>query len=220
MAGGVRAWLGRRVAPPRFLVFLAVFGLALAGLTTFDHRDLADAASLAFDGAAAVFLLSLAPLLREHDAPDIRRHARENDANRVLVLVLSGLLVLVVLAAVAGELPEAAKGESGAIARLLATLSLAWLFANTVFAMHYAHLFYGPGDGGDAQGLDFSGDETPDYGDFLYFAMTLGMTFQTSDTGVTSRRMRRIVLVHSLTAFVFNLGILAFVINGLAGLAA
>ena len=53
--------------------------------------------------------------------------------------------------------------------------------------------------------------------DFLYFSFTLGMTFQTSDTGVESRHMRQVVTLHCLTAFVFNIGVLAFTINTIGG---
>ena len=39
------------------------------------------------------------------------------------------------------------------------------------------------------------------------------MTAQTSDVGVTTRAMRRLVLVQSVLSFVFNTTILAFTIN-------
>ena len=39
------------------------------------------------------------------------------------------------------------------------------------------------------------------------------MTFQTSDTAVETRQLRRVVTIHSLAAFVFNIGVLAFSIN-------
>ena len=75
-------------------------------------------------------------------------------------------------------------------------------------------MFYVEGSKG---GLKFSGTGNPDYSDFVYFAFTLGMTFQTSDTAVETRHMRQIVTVHSLLAFVFNIGVLAFTINVLGG---
>jgi len=93
---------------------------------------------------------------------------------------------------------------------VVATLALAWLFSNSVYALHYAHLFYRSGSKG---GLEFKGEAVPDYGDFVYFAFTLGMTFQTSDVTITSRAMRRAVVLHCLAAFLFNLGVIAFTIN-------
>lgn len=222
MVAARRSGLGSRVAPPRFVAFVLVFfGVTLAWLML-GHGHLADALSTGFDAAAALYLASMLPLLRAHTADQIRHHARENDANRAWVLVLTCVSVLVVLAAVSGELHEAAKGEPVAIVRLLATLALAWLFANTVFAVHYAHLYFGAAagsKGADRGGLSFPGTKEPDYADFLYFSATLGMTFQTSDVEITGRAVRRVALAQCLIAFVFNLGILAFVINTLGGLA-
>jgi len=221
--GGGRSWsLGSRIAPPRFVGFLAVFVVLAFAWLQFRQGALADAVAIGFDGATVLFLLSLIPLLRAHRPEDIRRHAHDNDANRVLVLVITCVFVLVVLGAVSGELPDAAKGEPWAIARLLATLALAWLFGAASFAVHYAHLYYSasPGRRGqDSKGLDFPGGQEPDYGDFFYFSATLAMTFQTSDVAITGRTTRRVVLVQCLAAFVYNLGVVAFVINGLGGLA-
>ena len=39
-------------------------------------------------------------------------------------------------------------------AMIIVTLALAWLFANTIYAFHYAHLVYNNPDGG-CVGLDF-----------------------------------------------------------------
>lgn len=221
--GVPRRHIGTRIAPVRFLAFLGVFVAVALGWRTAGRGDWSDALTLGFDAAAALFLISLIPILRDRDTARLRRHARDNDANRVLVLVITVAIVLAVLAAVTGELPAAARGDPGALARLIATLVLAWLFANAAYALHYAHLYYGSGhpgdDGPDRQGLDFPGKAAPDFADFLYFAATLGMTFQTSDVTITAPHMRRVVTGHALIAFVFNLGIVALVINALGGLA-
>ena len=101
-----------------------------------------------------------------------------------------------------------------AVALVVLTLVLAWLFSNVIYALHYAHLYYSNDENGeDQRGLDFPDCKEPDYWDFLYFAFTLGMTFQTSDVEIRSRRLRRIVLGHTLAAFVFNIGVIAFTIN-------
>lgn len=220
-AGGkIELKLGNRLLPPRFLAFLVLLPLLWLTLRALhigtDWRDLL---AMSFDGAALVFLLSLYPLLRDSDPAAIRRHAQDNDANRVLVLVLTTGLMLVVMAAITGELPGAQNHEWAAIAKLVSTLLLAWLFANAVYALHYAHVFYAkdPEHGGDVGGLDFPGTKTPDYLDFAYFAFTLGMTFQTSDIRIALRPMRRIALLHCFAAFIFNLGVIAFTINAISG---
>jgi uncharacterized membrane protein len=138
----------------------------------------------------------------------MRQHATENDANRVMLLAVATVVSLAIMTAVAGELGGKTNPD---IIMIVTTLVLAWLFANTIYALHYAHLYYLEGSKG---GLDFSGaPDTPDYSDFVYFAYTLGMTFQTSDTAVETRQFRRIVTIHSFAAFVFNIGVLAFTIN-------
>ena len=146
----------------------------------------------------------------------MRRATRENDANRALLLAITAATMGVILVAVAGELKG--RNDTLAIVLVVTTLALSWLFSNMVYAMHYAHLFYSADDGGtDAGGIDFPGCKEPDYWDFLYFSATLGMTFQTSDVEITSRRIRRVVLGQCLAAFVFNLGVIAFTINVLGG---
>jgi uncharacterized membrane protein len=215
MAGSQRYWgIGSRVAPPRFALFALLFVGGLAGFIPLLGPGRGTMA--AFDLAAAVFLASVATLFRHGEADRMRRAARDNDANRPLLLAITAATMIVILVAVAGELKG--RNDALAIALVIATLMLAWGFTNMVYALHYAHLFYLPDDdGGDAGGLDFPACGQPDYWDFLYFSATLGMTFQTSDVSVTARSIRRVVLGQSLAAFVFNLGVLAFTINVLGG---
>jgi len=211
-----RTWwgLGRRVAPPRFVLFALVLAGALPVAIAWLGRGRGIMA--AFDGAAVVFLLSLAPLLAHDEPARMRRTARDNDANRAVLLGFTALITVVILVAVAGELKG--RNDAATIGLVIATLILAWLFSNVVYALHYAHLWYSDAHGRDAGGLDFPGsDPTPDYWDFLYFSFTLGMTFQTSDVTIASPGLRRVVLGHSMAAFVFNLGVLAFTVNVIGG---
>ena len=217
-ATGKASGIGNWLAPKRFLLFLAFIPAAfVAQRAAFGAQQWADSAAMAFDAAALVFLLSLAPLVRESDAAAMRAHAADNDANRGLVLVLTTLVGFAVMGAIAGELPGARAGEPLTILKLLGTLLLIWLFANSMFALHYAHAFYTQEGGADAGGIEVPGTTAPDYADFAYFAFTFGMTFQTSDVQIASRRVRRVVLLHCFAAFVFNIGVIAFAINALGG---
>jgi uncharacterized membrane protein len=212
------ARLGRKLAPPRFLAFLLLLPLGYLGWRwAAPQAHWQNALAMGFDLAAAIFIVSLVPLLRDSSAAAMRRHAAENDANRLLVLVITTVLALAVLAAISGELGAARAGDSWAMVRLLGTLVLIWLFANSVYALHYAHSWYAgsDGEGGDRRGIAFPGTDHPDYADFAYFAFTLGMTFQTSDVEITAPGIRRVALLHSIAAFVFNLGVIAFTINAL-----
>lgn len=214
------AAIGNRIAPRRFLLFLALLiGGYLAYRTAWPTTKWADGAAMAFDAAAVVFLGSLLPLVRDGSADTIRAHAARNDANRPLILIVTTFLTFVAMAAISGELEDARNGQLLAIVKLVATLLLIWLFANSVYALHYAHAYYTRGDetDGDAGGIDFPGTKTPGYDDFMYFAFTLGMTFQTSDTDITAPGIRRIALLHSFAAFVFSIGVIAFTINVLGG---
>ncbi len=152
----------------------------------------------------------------------MREAARRNDANRLLLLLITAIVSMAVLVAVAFELSAVGENPQPIIPSVplaIITLSLAWLFSNLIYALHYAHLFYTESAvGQDSGGLIFKETPEPDYWDFVYFSFILGMTFQTSDVDITTRHIRRVVLFHSLAAFVFNLGILGFTINVLGSL--
>lgn len=212
--------LGNRIAPVRFIGFVVLLLAGFAGMRWLEHdRDWRDAATIAFDLAALGFLVSLVPLLRDSTAAVMRRHAEANDANRLMVLIVTSLLTVVAMIAVSGELRRIHAGETFAAVKLVGTLLLIWLFANAVYALHYAHDYYrhDAESGGDSRGLDFPGTKTPTYSDFAYFAFTLGMTFQTSDVEITAPPLRRVALLHGFAAFVFNIGVIAFTINVLGG---
>ena len=196
--------LGQRMAPPRFIAFLAIFAVAFA--VQFTLKDWAHAMMISFDIAGLAFLLSTAPLFRHKSVAEMRRYTAENDANRVVLLVISTIVTVAILAAVGTE----TQADHPPKLQIVATLAVAWLFSNLIYALHYAHVYYVKGSEG---GLGFSGSDNPDYSDFVYFAFTLGMTFQTSDTSVETRQLRRLVTIHSFAAFVFNIGVLAFTVN-------
>jgi uncharacterized membrane protein len=170
-----------------------------------------------FDVAALLFAATLGPFFG-HDTEAMRRHARENDANRSLMLAMTGIVMTVMLVVIASELRQKSSPSALQIGLIVATLILGWLFSNMVYTFHYAFLYYrGSKARGDDGGLQFPERPEPDYWDFAYFAFTLGMTFQTSDVAITSPSIRRVALFHSFAAFVFNLGIIAFSINIIGG---
>jgi uncharacterized membrane protein len=208
--------IGNRIAPPHFLLFLALLiGGGAIGMTMLPR---AQAVMVAFDVAALVFLLLCIPLFR-YEADDMRQKARDNDANRFILLLVQILVSMVILITIAGELVGPDHPAIADKLLIVVTLALAWVGANTVYTLHYAHLYYTSDDGGkDLAGLDFPGERPePDYFDFFYFAFTLGAALQTSDVMVTSPGIRRIVILHCLEAFVFNTVVLALAISILTG---
>jgi len=206
--------LGHRLAPPRFIAFVALFAMGL--FFTIPAQGYGRGAMIAFDIAATVFLLSVLPLFARGTASQMRAAALRNDANRGVLLLLTVVTSIVILVAVVTE--KLAKASPYTVALVLVSLILAWTFSNMIYALHYAHLYYLPAeDNEDSGGIDFPNCDDPDYWDFVYFSFTLGMTFQTSDVDIKSRRVRRVVTGHCLAAFVFNLGVLAFTINSIGG---
>ncbi len=127
--------LRRRVAPPRFVLFVvALIGLFIAAVLAGAPLQVALLAS--FDLATLVFLVFLWPLLN-HDTATMRSSAAANDANRVGLLAIAILLLVVVLIAV-GTLVADRNMPLVEVPLILSSLILAWIFANTVFALHYA----------------------------------------------------------------------------------
>ncbi|GJD32489.1 hypothetical protein PMNALOAF_3765 [Methylobacterium adhaesivum] len=157
------------------------------------------------------------------DESTLRREASRLDDSAFAVSVFAILAAAASFGAVAMLVLGQHENEGPRLAHLglaAATMLCAWTFVQVVFTVHYAHLYYGSTEeGGPRGGLDFNGDTNPDFWDFLYFSVTLGATSQTSDTAITSKRMRRVVTVQTLYAYLFNTSVLALAINMAAGVA-
>jgi uncharacterized membrane protein len=170
---------------------------------------------IGWDIGLIVFFVALVELMLTADAADIRRHASRQDVGQFVVLALCAIAAL---ASVVAIYAEVSAGGEGAIARWrlvlgVATIVLSWFFVHAMFAVHYAHEYYGPA-GEEAAGLLFPGaTDEPDYWDFAYFSLVIGMSAQVSDVSVTGRRVRRTVTAHGIVSFWFNVAVLALLIN-------
>jgi uncharacterized membrane protein len=111
------------------------------------------------------------------------------------------------------DTPPAQRGLH--VALVAFTLLASWLMTHTAFALRYAHEYYevSPGRIEIDRGLQFPADDLPDYWDFFYFSLVLGMTFQVSDVQITSRTLRRLATAHGLLGFLFNTVIIALTVN-------
>lgn len=200
------SWLKRF---PHYAAFAGVTLVLLAMLSRLLSRDAA--LLLAFDGGVIAFLVALTLRMRRASPAALR--ARAAEPGHAVLRIMALLVVAIVLVALALEL----RGGAHDPPRLLlaaGSLTMAWLFANSLFALHYMHLFYQPAGKAIAGGLAFPGDEGhPDFGDFLYFAFTIGMTFQVSDVVITARGLRRLALIHGLLAFLFNIAVIAVTVS-------
>jgi uncharacterized membrane protein len=211
---GWRPWRfvkGRRWTVLSLLIFLVTMAVLLhAGLRP------ASAVLLGFDLAALVFLGIFAHLFNRASPSHMRSQARALDTGRWGVLWGGVLLSAVVLAALGNELHAARGGGLLELALGVLSVVLSWLFLNVMFAVHYAHGYYGD-FGKKHAGLEFPDTPEPDYWDFAYFSIVVGMTFQVSDVQITSKYLRRVVLLHSVIAFFFNVFIIAITVNIVAG---
>ncbi|MFJ4604774.1 DUF1345 domain-containing protein [Pseudomonas atacamensis] len=154
-------------------------------------------------------------------APDVRRIAEMEDENAGLVLFMVCIAALASLATITLELAGSKDLDSTHklvhYAFTALTVIGSWLLMGVIFCVHYARLFYTWN--GKEPALRFAeGLTTPNYWDFLYFSFTIGVAVQTSDVGVATRDIRKIVLAQSLIGFLFNTAILGFSINIAAGL--
>ncbi|MBL1289853.1 DUF1345 domain-containing protein [Streptomyces sp. NPDC057067] len=174
---------------------------ALGGLTGITATEL-------------LFVLGGWVVLWPMDAAATRRNAGREDfrpvtEELVVVAVAScGLLAIVLLLL----LGPADTGHAGAATALCGVFT-AWAALHLMYATRYAYVYYAA-----SGGIDFNSDRPPAYRDFFYFSYNLGMTYQVSDTDVSSSTIRAIVLRHSLLSYVFGTGILATAINLVMGI--
>lgn len=176
----------------------------------------------AWDTGAALYLALTYWTMAHSPISLIRRRAAIVDEGAFALLVLTALAAIASLAAVIDELGHApnSQGATGwsEAALGMGTILLSWLFMHTIFALHYAHEFYGKGRDQAVGGLIFPGKEDPDYWDFLYYSLVIAMTSQVSDVQIASKNIRHMSTVHGVVSFFFNLTILALTVNVVSNL--
>ena len=174
--------------------------------------------------AGTLIVLCWIVMLRRHPSSYSRLVTLQDTGRTFLftfVLAAACMSVLAVFFAIEEQhhvIKEAAKFQL--LIQSIFSVAESWILVHTLFTLRYAHLYYRPEPGSKEPGggLEFPSTPSPDYLDFAYFAFIIGMTCQTSDTGVSSRPMRRLALLHGLIAFIFNTAIVALSINMLASL--
>jgi uncharacterized membrane protein len=205
-----------RIAHGRFKLFLGLLILGAGGMSLFLPINYAMV--LAFDLAALVFLATCAAVWKQGLPQELRLNAARDDGGRAMLLAISTIVIGVILVVLVTIMGGAKSRTPGGLALVIATQLLAWIFANVVWAFHYAHLYYDPdSNGADQGGLTFPGGDPPEFPDFCYFSLVIGMTFQVSDVEITSSHFRKIAMAHGMVAFVYNLGVLALTVNLIAG---
>ncbi len=214
---------------PLFLKLHGRFLIALAaGLACLWLKPLENAlynAALGWDIGVFCYLALAVPMMRQCNYEGVRKRARQQDIGAfplLIMLVVASFFSLFSILSILEQSKEL-KGWEHAVPLMLAvcTVILSWMLVHTLFAMHYAHRYYGSSASEPEDhfrgGLRFPQEDESDcrlnYWDFLYFAFVVGMTFQVSDVQVTERHMRLLTLSHSVVAFFFNTFILALAVN-------
>jgi uncharacterized membrane protein len=211
---------GNHLIAHRRLLISAIVGVVVA--TTWPGvESLLTRALLGWNALIWAYLVWVAITLMHADSGHIKRLALAQEESAATVLAIVVVAVVMSLVAVIFELIGA---KAAAPQHMLAhavfgfvTVVGSWLLLPMLFGLTYAAAYYGAEP--DC-GLAFPGATPtfePDHTDFLYFSFTIAVTAQTSDVGITTRKMRRLVLIQSILSFVFNTTILAFSINAAAG---
>jgi uncharacterized membrane protein len=166
------------------------------------------------------YLVLIMLFFRRPDA-DPKVDARPEDESQWVLVVLGVIAACASLAAIVWELGPVKTMDGPAkaahLALVVASILSAWTFIQIMFAIHYAGVYFGAVADGAPGGLEFPGKEQPCWTEFVYQAFTVGCTFASSDTNVTSTRMRRICVIQGVVGFFFNTIVLALAINIAAG---
>jgi uncharacterized membrane protein len=198
-------------ARPRLFI-CAALGLVIIALLPHDWRW-ATRLLLAWDIGIATYVTSVFNVMARSDTATIRRRSVLMDDGRTAILALTAGAALASVGAIIVQLGDKDTSHNPRhLALSIATLVLSWAMIQTIFALHYAHEFYAEKRHDDG-GLAFPGKGEPDYWDFMYFSLVIGMTSQVSDVAVTAKAMRRTVAAHGVVSFIFNAALLALTVN-------
>jgi len=188
-----------------------VFGIAVAlGLLLLPWRP-ATRILIGWDSGVVLYLMLISKLMARESIAKIRERAAVEDEGAIALLVLTTAAAIASLAAVVAELGQSPTAYQVTLG--IGTILLSWAFMNTIFALHYAHEYYGEGEDQRIGGLVFPEDEAPDYWDFLYYSLVVAMTAQVSDVQITSKVIRRLTAAHGVISFFFNVTVLALTVN-------
>lgn len=209
---------GRLPAPAAMRLALSLVVGIVAGFVSARFLPWQATDLIGWDVATAVYLVRVWVAIGGLDAESAARVAKREDPSVPLseLVVLSAAVAC--LAGVGMALVKAGQIGGGMKAALIVlgvtNVLTAWGTVHTIYTLRYARLYYSGHDGG----IDFNGREAPKYIDFAYVAFTIGMTFQVSDTNLTSPDVRREALRHALLSYLFGAVIIGMTINVVASL--
>jgi uncharacterized membrane protein len=206
-------------ARPRLLISILV-GIAVGTLLPYYFSGLRGVTQLlvGWDVGVALYLILAFWMFAHCGVTEIKRQSLLQDEGGTLILVLTIVSATASVAAVLTWLELSSNEETftpAALIFLFVTIVLSWAFIHTMFALHYAHEYYGE-HYGKRSGLIFPHDPEPDYWDFVYLAFSIGTSTAVSDVAISSKTIRRTVAMHGMVAFFFNVTLVALTV-GLIG---
>jgi uncharacterized membrane protein len=167
----------------------------------------------AWDFGVFCFLASVLWMVLHSDAATIRRQSAMRGRNLVLLGAIGAVVISIAVILMWLSGGTSVDGpRTRDVGLVFLTIPLSWVFIHTIFMLHYAREYYAEHRGAGG-GLRFPGNEQPNYWDFVYFALGIGMAAQVADVAVTSRPIRHVVLTHSIVSFVFNVTLIAMAVS-------
>ena len=213
--------MSRTTSPPSTLVraIVAIAAGAVAAAASVPALGFAAALLVGWSVLALTSVIWVLVMVWPMAAEQTRAHATTEDPGRRLARLVALVGSLVSLGAVGIVLLQT-RERSQDEALLLAAIAVvsvvsSWALVQVDYMLRFAARYYAEPVGG----IDFNQDEDPEYTDFAYFAVGLGMTYQVADTSVRTNEIRRIVIAQTLLAYLFGSVILASIINLVAGIA-
>lgn len=209
----IRLFIGR---PHLFISFLLGFVAEFFLPLQVGNREISRHI-IALNIGAITYLILVAHMMFFTNQKKMNRRSQLHDEGQIITLILAlitvstSLFAIVVELSVAKEMQGLMRYEHMALAAL--TIFTSWSFIHLIFAIHYAHDYYLNLSKEREGGLEFPGNDFPDYADFLYFSSVIGTSGQTADVSFTSKKMRRVGAIHCVFSFFFNTTILALTIN-------
>lgn len=208
-----------RLHPLHRILVSLVFGVATWFVVTGYNINTLIKVMFAWFVFSVVYLVLNWIVLFKRPVAQIKKLATMDDGSVVFVYVMIIVSSIGSMFAVLAMMMSKSYNTTHQVFEIPASIGcmlLSWVTVHTVFTFHYAHSYYG--EGKTNKGLEFPGDEEPDYLDFAYFAFVIGCTFQVSDVEVASKKIRRIVFLHGVLSFALNTFVVALTINFVAGL--
>ena len=212
------SWFHRMPSMYKLVISFAIATIISVALLPFRMENMTRI-MIGWDSFSLTMLIISAILFFSMHPREIRLLAKTEDAGRIVVFFI---VLIATIGSLAGVLVLLGNKGGWLLNKGLETfiylggVTCSWFLLHTLFAYRYALLYYGDHPVNPDErtvGLQIPHELWPDYLDFAYFSFVIGMCFQVSDIEISSRRIRRLVLVHGMLSFLFNTVIVALTIN-------